>query len=148
MIKKIAAGIIICFSLLLFIIFGALSFVNYNSVTNNLTSHLGIVKENIGKIKMNKFPLPYLIIELIREEGKLDLEQIKIHFSLWSLIRFNPKINKIDILDAKFYSNSNVLNIYNHEELIKNFFKYKLQNIDLNVTNLSIINKQNYSILN
>ncbi|ABV73675.1 hypothetical protein A1E_03720 [Rickettsia canadensis str. McKiel] len=148
MIKKITASIIICFSLLLFIIFSALSFVNYNSVTNNLTSHLGIAKENIRKIKMNKFPLPYLIIELIREEGKLDLEQIKIYFSLWSLITFNPKINKIDILDAKFYSNSNLLNIYNHEELIKNFFKYKLQDINLNVTNLSIINKQDYSILN
>ena len=80
MIKKIAAGIIICFSLLLFIIFGALSFVNYNSVTNNLTSHLGIAKENIGKIKMNKFPLPYLIIETIKEGGELDLEQIKIIF--------------------------------------------------------------------
>ncbi|BBJ31683.1 hypothetical protein RAS_07920 [Rickettsia asiatica] len=148
MIKKIAAGLIICFSLLLFIIFGVLSFVNYNSVTNNFTGHLGIAKENIRKIKMNKFPLPYLVIETIREEGKLDLEQIRIHFSLWSLIKFNPKINKIDILDAKFYSNSNVLNIYNHEELIKNFFKYKLQNINLNVTNLSIINKQDYSILN
>ncbi|WP_347938674.1 AsmA-like C-terminal region-containing protein [Rickettsia oklahomensis] len=148
MIKKIAAGIIICFSLLLFIIFGALSFVNYSAVTNDLTSHLGIAKENIGKIKISKFPLPYLIIELIREEGMLTLEQIKIYFSLWSLIKFNPKINKIDILDAKFYSNSNLLNIYNHEELIKNFFKYKLQNINLNVTNLSIINKQDYSVLN
>ena len=148
MIKKIAAGIIICFSLLSFMIFGALSFVDYDSVNNNFASRLGIAKENIGKIKMNKFPLPCLVIETIREEGKFDLEQIKIHFSLWSLIKFNPKINKIDILDAKFYSNSNVLNIYNHEELIKTFFKYRLKNLNLNVTNLSMINKQDRSILN
>ncbi|WP_122036766.1 AsmA family protein [Rickettsia typhi] len=140
-------GIIICFALL-FIIFSVLSFMNYNLVTNNFINHFGIAREDIRKIKIHKFPLPYLCIDTIKEDGKLDLEQIKIHFSLWSLIKFNPKINKIDILDAKFYANANVFNIYNHEELIKNFFKYKLQNINLHITNLSIFNKQDYSILN
>ena len=67
---------------------------------------------------------------------------------MWSLIKFNPKIIKIDILDAKIYSNSNVINIYNHEELRRNFVKYTLQNINLNVTNQSIINNQDYFILN
>ncbi|ADE29872.1 AsmA family protein [Rickettsia prowazekii] len=147
MIKKIVVGIIICFTLL-FIIFSVLPFVNYNSVTNNLVNHFGITRENIRKIQIHKFPFPYLCIDTIKEDGKFDLEQIKIHFSLWSLIKFNPKINQIDILDAKFYASSNVINIYNHEELIKNFFKYKLQNINLNITNLSIFNKQDYSILN
>ena len=147
MIKKVVASIIVCFPLLLCIVWGALLFVNYDLVTDNFNSHLGIAKESIGKVKIHKFPLPYLVIESIKEEGKLELEQIKIHFSTWSLIKFNPEINEIEILDAKFYSNA-ILNVYNYEDLIKNFFKFRLQNINLNVTNLNIINKQDYSILN
>ncbi len=148
MIKKIIAGIIISCSLLLFLFFGALSLVNYNSVASNFTSRLGIVNENIGKIKINKFPIPYLSIESIKEEGKLDLEEIKVYFSFWSLIKFSPQISKLEILDAKIYADSKMLNIYDHEELIDKFFKYKLQNLNLHVTNLHIINKQDYSILN
>lgn len=148
MIKKIIAGIIICFSLFLFIFFGALSLVNYNSVVNHFTSRLGIASENIGKIKVNKFPIPYLNIESVKEEGKLDLEEVKIYFSPWSLIKFSPQISKLEILDAKIYADSKMLNIYDNEMLIENFFKYKLQSINLNVTNLNIINKQDYSILN
>lgn len=148
MIKKIIAGIIISCSLLLFLFFGALSLVNYNSVASNFTSRLGIANENIGKIKINKFPIPYLAIESIKEEGKLDLEEVKVYFSFWSLIKFSPQISRLEILDAKIYADSKMLNIYNNEELIDKFFKYKLQNINLNITNLNIINKQDYSILN
>ena len=148
MIKKIIAGIIISCSLLLFLFFGALSLVNYNSVASNFTSRLGIANENIGKIKINKFPIPYLAIESIKEDGKVDLEEVKVYFSFWSLIKFSPQISKLEILDAKIYADSKMLNIYNNEELIDKFFKYKLQNINLNITNLNIINKQDYSILN
>ncbi|HJD56305.1 MAG TPA: exodeoxyribonuclease 7 small subunit [Rickettsia endosymbiont of Pyrocoelia pectoralis] len=146
MIKKIAAFVIICFSLFVFVVFGALSFVNYDSVADKFTGHLGVEKENIGKISMNKFPMPYLVIESIKEEGKFELEQIKVHFSLLSLIKFSPQVNELEILDAKIYSDSKSLNIYDHEDLLKDFFK--LQRINLNITNLSIINKKNYSILN
>lgn len=148
MIKKIIAGIIICFSLLLFLSFGALSLINHNTIANNFTSHLGISNKNIGKVEINKFPVPYLIIKSVKEEGKLDLEEVKIYFSLWSLIKFSPKISKLEILDAKIYSDSKMLKIYNNEELIKKFFEFKLQDIDLRITNLNIINKQDYSILN
>jgi len=148
MIKKIIAGIIICFSLLLFIFFAALSLVNYDKVANNFTSRLGITSENIGKVKINKFPMPYLIIESIKEDGKIDLEEVKIYFSPWSLIKFSPEISKLEILDAKIFSDSKMLKIYDNEDLIDKFFKFKLQNINLNITNLNIINKQDYSILN
>lgn len=148
MIKKIAAFLIICFSLFVFAVYGALSFVNYDSVASKFTGHLGVAKENIGKISMNKFPMPYLVIESIKEEGSFELEQIKVHFSLLSLIKFSPKVNKLEILDAKIYSDSKSLNIYDNEYLLKDFFKFKLQRINLNVTNLSIINKKDYSILN
>lgn len=125
-----------------------MSLVNYNSVASNFTSRLGIANANIGKIKINKFPIPYLAIESITEEEKLDLEAVKVYFSFWSLIKFSPQISKLEILDAKIYADSKMLNIYNNEELIDKFFKYKLQNINLNVTNINIINKQDYSSLN
>ena len=148
MIKKIIAGVIVSCSLLLFIFFGALSLVNYNKVADNFTHSLGINAKNIGKIKINKFPISYLTIESVREEGKVDLEETKAYFSFWSLIKFNPQISELKILDAKIYSDFGTLNIYNNEDLIKKFFEYKFQDINLNITNLSIINKQDYSIIN
>ncbi|MFY9590206.1 AsmA-like C-terminal region-containing protein [Rickettsia endosymbiont of Halotydeus destructor] len=148
MIKKIIAIITISLSLLIFIIFSASFLINSNSIGKNFIANFGITATNIGKITIIKFPFPYLVIESIKEEEKIELEKIEVHFSLWSFLRFKPKISHLNVLDAKIYSQNNKLSIYDHEQLINNFLKSNLKDIDINITNLNIINKQDYSILN
>lgn len=148
MIKKIIAFTTISVALLIFTIFSASFLINYNSIDKNFVAHFGITAPNIGKVTVNKLPFPYLIIESITEEGKIELEKIEVHFSFWSFLSFKPKISRLNILDAKIYSNDNKLNVYDHEQLINIFLNSNLKDIKLNITNLNIINKQDYSIVN
>lgn len=147
MIRKVIIFTVIAISLLVCTILVALNFVDYSSASNSLVNELKISPQNLKKIKIIKFPIPYLIIDHITEEGKLELENIEIRFVPWSLLIFRPRISAVTIYSATIYSDEQDFDIINHDRLVSSFITNDIMDINFHVKNLSILNKNNQPIL-
>lgn len=88
-----------------------------------------------------------MIIDHIKEEGRLELENIEIHFVPWSLLIFRPRISAVTIYSATIYSDEQDFDIINHDRLIISFITNDIIDINFNVKSLSILNKNNQPIL-
>lgn len=147
MIRKIIISTIIVISLLICSILVAINFVDYNFVSNSFINELKISPQNLKNIKITKFPVPYLTIDHIKENGRLELENIEIHFAPWSLLIFRPKISAVTIYNATIYSDEQDLDIINHDRIVSSFITNGIININFDVKNLTILNKNNQPIL-
>ncbi|MFU7502355.1 MAG: hypothetical protein ACE1S7_02675 [Candidatus Tisiphia sp.] len=147
MIRKVIIFTVIAISLLVCNILVEVNFVDYTSASNSLVNELKISPQNLKKIKIIKFPIPYLIIDHIKEEGKLELENIEIRFVPWSLLIFRPRISAVTIYSATIYSDEQDFDIINHDRLVSSFITNDIMDINFNVKNLSILNKNNQPIL-
>ncbi len=147
MIRKVIIFTVIAISLLVCTILVEVNFVDYTSASNSLVNELKISPQNLKKIKIIKFPIPYLIIDHIKEEGKLELENIEIHFVPWSLLTFRPRISAVTIYSATIYSDEQDFDIINHDRLVSSFITNGIIDINFDVENLTILNKNNQPIL-
>ena len=58
----------------------------YKEFVESTKIDIASIKES--DFKINKFPVPYLIIDQIEQDSKVKLKNIEIHFSLRSLLTF------------------------------------------------------------
>ncbi len=147
MIRRIIIFTIIAISLLVCAMLTAINFVDYNSVNNSFVNELKISSQNLKNIKIIKFPIPYLTIDQIKEEGKMELENIEIHFTPWSLLILRPKISAVTIYNATIYSDEQDLDIINHDRIVSSFITNGIIDINFDVKNLTILNKNNQPIV-
>ncbi|MCC8371487.1 MAG: AsmA-like C-terminal region-containing protein [Rickettsia endosymbiont of Pseudomimeciton antennatum] len=143
MIRRIIIFTIITISLLICSILVAVNSVDYDSVSNSFVNELKISPQNLKNIKITKFPVPYLTIEQIKEEGKMELGNIEIHFAPWSLLTLRPKISAVTIYNATIYSDEQDLDIINHDKIIISFITNGIIDINFDIKNLTILNKNN-----
>ncbi|MCC8398692.1 MAG: exodeoxyribonuclease 7 small subunit [Rickettsia endosymbiont of Labidopullus appendiculatus] len=143
MIRRIIIFTIIAISLLICSILVAVNSVDYNSVSNSFVNELKISPQNLKNIKITKFPVPYLIIDQIKEEGKMELGNIEIHFAPWSLLTLRPKISAVTIYNATIYSDEQDLDIINHDRIVSSFITNDIIDINFDIKNLTILNKNN-----
>ncbi|MCC8398976.1 MAG: AsmA-like C-terminal region-containing protein [Rickettsia endosymbiont of Platyusa sonomae] len=147
MIRRIIIFTIIAISLLICSILVAVNFVDYNSVSNSFVNELKISPQNLKNIKITKFPIPYLTIDRIKEDGRLELENIKIYFAPWSLLILRPKISAVTINNATIYSDEQDFDIINHDRIVSSLITNGIIDINFDVKNLTILNKDNQPIL-
>ncbi|WP_341756045.1 MULTISPECIES: AsmA-like C-terminal region-containing protein [unclassified Candidatus Tisiphia] len=147
MIKKIIISAIIAISLLICSILVTVNFVNYDSVSSSFINELKISPQNLKNIKITKFPVPYLTIDHIKEDGRLELENIEIHFAPWSLLILRPKISAVTIYNATIYSDEQDFDIINHDRIVSSFITNGIININFDVKNLTILNKNKQPII-
>lgn len=147
MIKKIAVTFLLFFTFLILFAASILFLVDYKMIGNNLITSLNINPQQISNVKLVKYPWPHLTIDSIKEEGKIQLENIKVSFSPLSLITFQPKISHLKIFTAKIYLGNNDFNIVTHDQLISTFIKSDTININLEIANLDIVDQQNHPFL-
>ncbi|WP_425364032.1 AsmA-like C-terminal region-containing protein [Candidatus Tisiphia endosymbiont of Hybos culiciformis] len=147
MIRRIIIFTIITISLLVCVTLTAINFIDYNSVSNSFVNELKISPQNLKNIKITKFPLPYLTIDHIKEDGRLELENIEIHFAPWSLLILRPKISAVTIYNATIYSDEQDLDIINHDRIVSSFITNGIIDINFDVKNLTILNKNNQPIV-
>ena len=120
MTKKILSIIVTILACLIFATMILVSFIDYNLILQNylISSNINIDAKNIGQIKVHKLPIPYLTVDSIKKEGKIDLQNIEVRFSLLSLIKFTPKIKSLRVVKANIYLANQDFTIMNHDLFI------------------------------
>ncbi|XVN42218.1 MAG: AsmA-like C-terminal region-containing protein [Candidatus Rickettsia vulgarisii] len=147
MVKRIIIILSVVIILLVGVLLVAINSINYNSISKRLAEKLNISEESIGSVKVHKFPIPIVEIDNIKEEGLLELEDIEISFSLLSLLKFKPEIKLVKIYDMTVYSNQSGLDIVNHDGIISQYLTKAFTDINFDVVNLEILNKNKELII-
>ncbi|MDG1437133.1 MAG: AsmA-like C-terminal region-containing protein [Rickettsiaceae bacterium] len=80
--------------------------------------HIDMSAMETGNLVVKLFPTPYLIIDKIEKKDKIIVKNIKIYFSLASLLTFDPQISDFDIEEVVVRLNNDDINLLNHDELI------------------------------
>lgn len=129
----------------MFAIFSALLMIDYNAAYKNFLTNLKLefTPENISKIQIHKFPIPYLQIESIKQDGKMELQDLEIKFSLLSLIKFKPEISSLKINTLKLHILNDDFSIVNHDKLIADLINKDDTKISVNVSNLILLDRNN-----
>ncbi|MDR0296574.1 MAG: AsmA-like C-terminal region-containing protein [Rickettsia sp.] len=147
MIRKIIIFTIIAISLLVCAMLTAVNFVDYNSVSNSFVNELKISPQNLKNIKITKFPVPYLTIDQIKEDGRIELENIEIHFAPWSLLILRPRISAVTMYNATIYSDEQDFDIINHDRIVSSFIINGIIDINFDIRNLTILNRNKQPII-
>ena len=139
--KKIALSIILIFLLLFALFCSAIFLVDFNSAYRKLAEdiHINHEKIDLAKIKVNKFPFPYVEVDSVAEEGKIELKNVKISFSVWSLLAFNPKISSIQVGQAVMHLEHDDVNILRHDEFISELILKDLLSIETYIDKLVLV---------
>jgi hypothetical protein len=99
--KNLISILIIMISLMAFGFFGLLLTLDYKKVQQDLTILLAQHTNNtagvIGRVEVRKVPFPAIIIHDITIPGVLNAKEALVDFTIRSLLRRNPQINKITI---------------------------------------------------
>ncbi|MFK8040265.1 MAG: AsmA-like C-terminal region-containing protein [Rickettsiaceae bacterium] len=122
--KKAIIAVICLYFLSIVIMFSALCFRHDNSIQTNLAQILDIDQDEIliidKKLKVNFALIPYIKISTLHISDKIKLQDITAHFSILSLLGFDPKLKTINVADGKLlYNIDNNIFIANHSTLVK-----------------------------
>lgn len=125
--------------------FSILFLIDYNIVYKNFLSNIkiNVAAKSITPIKVNKFPMPSIIIDNINEEGKIELQNVEIKFSILSLFKLKPEINNLKIGTARINLQNQDVDLINHENLIAEFLQKGGTKVDITITNLYLLNESN-----
>ncbi|NRB10108.1 MAG: hypothetical protein HRU35_00595 [Rickettsiaceae bacterium] len=91
------------------------------------------------KVRVIKFPMPYIRIATAKEENKVELEKIEIKFSFFSFLKFDPKISDINVKNAKIYLKHDDVSLLNHDEFIAELINKDALNISTNIETLTFV---------
>jgi hypothetical protein len=143
--KKTLAIFAIIVSLSISAFFSMLFLSDYNTVYKNFLSNIkvDVAAKSITPIKINKFPYPYIVIDSISEEGKIELQNVEIRFSLVSLLKLKPEISNLKIGTARVNLQNQEWDFINHENLISEFLKKGGTKVNINIANLYLLNELN-----
>jgi len=148
MIKKTIIIALFTACLTIAILLAIVNFTDYTVASKNLFVKLNISSQNTPKIQIVKFPIPHLKIDSLKREGNWELENIDIYFTPLSLLTFKPKISSLKISKAQIYSEvQEDLSIINHDELVNLIIMHSMIDINFDIKNLNIVNKDNQPIV-
>jgi hypothetical protein len=120
MMKKLFISLVLIIAIIAGTVFAVIAFTDYKKIYQEFVQSMKI---DIASIKesnftVNKFPVPYLVIDKIEQAGKLTVKNVEIRFSLMSLLKFSPKISSLKIGEASVYLDHDDINFFSHDEFI------------------------------
>lgn len=80
-----------------------------------------------------------MVIDQINHEEKIKLKNIKIHFSLLSLIKFSPEITSLKIEEAMIYLNHDDVNLLSHNEFISKLISKDALSVEVKINKLIFV---------
>jgi hypothetical protein len=103
------------------------------------STRIDVATLKTNNFRIIKFPVPYLVIEEIKQEGKIALKDIKIEFLLGSLFRFNPEIKELTIGEAVVHLNNDDVNFLSHSEFISELILKEALSVKAKVSKLTFV---------
>ena len=136
--KKIILSLFVVTAGFLALILGSIYLTDYSKIYTDFTTSAKISNTNISQInyKIHNFPVPTLVIDEIKEDKKIELKNIKIKFSLWSILSFNHKISDIEIDQVIIHLSNDDVNYIDHDEFIAELIKKETLSVSAKIGKL------------
>lgn len=143
--KKIILNLSIVLTIILIAGVSTILYADFRSAYQQIA---GTIKVDPASIKTEdvhivKFPFPHVKIKHIKQEGKIELSEAKIEFSLWSVLTLSPKISAIYVKEAALRLNSDDTNLIHHDQFISELIQKDLLSIKTNIDKLTLIESDN-----
>ena len=118
--KKLFIGSVIIALIITGVVSASIAFTDFTKIYQEFvkSTRIDVATLQANNFRIIKFPIPYLVIDEIKQEGKIALKDIKIEFLLGSLFRFNPEIKELTIGEAVVHLNNDDVNFLSHGEFI------------------------------
>jgi hypothetical protein len=139
--KKIILSLFVVTAGFLALILGSIYLTDYSKIYTDFTTSAKISNTNISQInyKIHNFPVPTLVIDEIKEDKKIELKNIKIKFSLWSILSFNHKISDIEIDQVIIHLSNDDVNYIDHDEFIAELIKKETLSVSAKIGKLIFV---------
>ena len=139
--KIILLSLFAAFSGFLLLIFCSIYLTDYSKIYTDFATSAKIKNIDNSHInyKIHKFPVPSLLIDEIKENEKIEFKNIKIKFSLWSVLSFNHKISDIEIDQLVVYLSNDDINYIGHDEFISELIQKEFLNISAKIGKLIFV---------
>ena len=100
--KKIVLSLTGIIAIFLVLVLSSIYMADYNKIYKDFVSSAKIKAQDINQVnyRIKYLPSPSLIIDEVKQEGKIELKDITIKFSLLSVLSFSHKISNIEIGQA------------------------------------------------
>lgn len=143
--KKIFPVAIIFIGIIVVLFVASAMFTNYTRLYKEFAEHAKIDLPSLedSKFEIHKFPFPYLLINQIKQDSKINMQNVEVHFSLLSMLKFSPKISSVKIGEAVIHLDHNDVNFLSHNEFISELMQKGLLSTEMNIGKLSFIESDN-----
>lgn len=139
--KKFIAITVACISVMIFALFSSILLIDYNATYEKFLSKIKMdfSPEHTGQITIKKYPFPHLVIDSIKDDDTLELKEVKIKFSLLSLLKFAPEITSLKIGQARLAVSHQSLGLAHHDKLIAELIEQKGIDVKVNIKELLLL---------
>lgn len=139
--KIILLSLFAAFSGFLLLIFCSIYLTDYSKIYTDfaISAKIKNIDNSHINYKIHKFPVPSLLIDEIKENEKIEFKNIKIKFSLWSVLSFNHKISDIEIDQLVVYLSNDDVNYIDHDEFISELIQKEFLNISAKIGKLIFV---------
>jgi hypothetical protein len=143
--KKIILNLSIVLTIILIAGVSTILYADFQSAYQQIASTIKVDPASIKTedVQIVKFPFPHVKIKHIKQEGKIELSEAKIEFSLWSVLTLSPKISAIYVQEASLRLNSDDTNLIYHDQFIAELIQKDLLSIKTNIDKLTLIESDN-----
>ncbi|MCP5369840.1 MAG: hypothetical protein H6909_04050 [Rickettsiaceae bacterium] len=143
--KKIILNSAIIFVVTLITCISIILYTDFKSAYDQIASTVKVDPSSIktDDIEIVKFPFPYIKIKHIKQDGKIELSEAKIKFSVWSILTLNPKINSIYVKEVILRLDSDDTNLIYHDHFIAELIQKDLLSIKTNIDKLTLVESDN-----
>jgi hypothetical protein len=141
MIKKLFVSLLLITGLIAGLLFASISLIDYNKISREFTEFTKIDSSSIkaGDFTMEKFPSLSLSIRQIEQDGKVVARNASIHFSLMSLLIFDPQITEIRIGEVMVYLDSKDISVLNHDKFFTELITRKILDTKASIDRLIFV---------
>lgn len=143
--KKIILNLSIVLTIILIAGVSTILYADFQSAYQQIASTIKVDPASIKTedVQIVKFPFPHVKIKHIKQEGKIELSEAEIEFSLWSVLTLSPKISAIYVKEASLRLNSDDTNLIHHDQFIAELIQKDLLSIKTNIEKLTLIESDN-----
>ncbi len=143
--KKLFISLVIISLIITGIVSASIAFTDFTKLYQEFvkSTRIDIATLEANNFRIIKFPVPYLVIDEVKQDGKVALKDIKIEFLLSSLLRFKPEISELTIGEAVVHLNNNDVNFLSHSEFISELILKNALSVKAKINKLTFVESDN-----
>ncbi len=143
--KKLFISLVIISLIITGVVSASIAFTDFTKVYQEFvkSTRMDVATLEANNFRIIKFPVPYLVIDEVKQDGKVALKDIKIEFLLSSLFRFKPEISELTVGEAVVHLNNDDVNFLSHSEFISELILKNALSVKAKINKLTFVESDN-----